>query len=104
MNLKFKWQGWSNISGPPINNPGHFLTYPASHVSQTGPQYPCGRELSRQKSAYPGYPGIPIYCTPEWFRDSESMMHMIRADSIIVHIKRNTTTLRLRNFLGPGHF
>ena len=25
-------------------------------VSQPGPQYPCGRELSRQKSTYPGYP------------------------------------------------
>ena len=33
-------------------------------VSQPGPQYPCGRELSRQKSTYPGYPGIPIYYRP----------------------------------------
>jgi hypothetical protein len=35
-------------------------------VSQPGPQYPCGRELSRQKSTYPGYPGIPIYYRAEW--------------------------------------
>jgi hypothetical protein len=34
-------------------------------VSQPGPQYPCGRELSQQKSTYPGYPGIPIYYTPD---------------------------------------
>ena len=33
-------------------------------VSQPGPQYPCGRELSRQKKSYPGYPGIPIYYRP----------------------------------------
>ena len=26
-------------------------------VSQPGPQYPCGRELSRQKRTYPGYQG-----------------------------------------------
>jgi hypothetical protein len=40
------------------------LNISGQSVSQPGPQYPCGRELSRQKSTYPGYPGIPIYYTP----------------------------------------